>query len=206
MSAEQNPYKVLGVASSAPLAEIKKAWHVFARENHPDKTNNDPKAEVRFKAGSDAWRLLSDPALRAEYDEKPAECAMCEMRPATVGFDLCFMCALRVLHSSAAQGAAPEPKRGRPRPREPAVSPERMRRSPDDYMPGRGSAPSSNDLLGALLGEGAIRAARAQSRVDVRVHVTGDPNHADFVRQVTSNLRLANRIVSPLYKWWIGSG
>lgn len=73
-------------------------------------------------------------------------------------------------------------------------------------MPGPGPHPSSDELLSALLSEGAIRAAQGQARVDVRVHVSGDEAHNEFLLQVTRNLRLANRLARPLYQWLTGSG
>lgn len=207
------PYAVFGVAPTAPLDEIKRAWRRLARDNHPDRCPDDPDADARFKQASAAWDLLSDPARRAAYDAqiRASTCMLCGRQPVTAGFDICFLCALGVAATAAGHGAKPSPK---PQPvdpekydwvRDPDQFAERMRRSPADYMP-TGAAPSSDDLLGALLSEGAIRAAQGNARVDVRVHVSGDVTHNDFVRQVTRNLRLANRIVKPLYRWWSGAG
>jgi molecular chaperone DnaJ len=60
-------YGVLGVRPEASDDEIKKAYRKLAREHHPD-VNNDPEAERRFKEISAAYRTLSDPARRRQYD------------------------------------------------------------------------------------------------------------------------------------------
>ncbi len=61
-------YEVLGVPRDADASEIKKAYRRLARENHPDHNPDDPEAEDRFKAVSEAWSVLSDPDKRRRYD------------------------------------------------------------------------------------------------------------------------------------------
>jgi molecular chaperone DnaJ len=61
-------YEVLGVARTADLAEIKKAFRGLARDCHPDVNPEDPGAEARFKECAEAWEVLSDPERRAAYD------------------------------------------------------------------------------------------------------------------------------------------
>lgn len=63
-----NPYEVLGVASSASADEIKKAYRKIARESHPDLHPGDATAEARFKAAAAAFDLLKDPETRARFD------------------------------------------------------------------------------------------------------------------------------------------
>ncbi|QRP46224.1 molecular chaperone DnaJ [Amycolatopsis sp. FDAARGOS 1241] len=62
-------YKELGVSSDATADEIKKAYRKLAKENHPDANAGNVTAENKFKAVSEAYGVLSDPAKRKEYDE-----------------------------------------------------------------------------------------------------------------------------------------
>ena len=65
----QDYYRTLGVARSATLAEIMKAFRKLARESHPDKHPGDSGAERRFKEINEANAVLSDPSKRAKYDQ-----------------------------------------------------------------------------------------------------------------------------------------
>lgn len=61
-------YAVLGLASSASLDEIKKAFRQKASEFHPDK-NTSELAPVKFREIREAYEVLSDPSARAAYDD-----------------------------------------------------------------------------------------------------------------------------------------
>jgi hypothetical protein len=58
-------YEVLGVAPSAPTAEIRRAYLGLARRHHPDLDSGDAE---RMRAVNDAWATLGDPVRRARYD------------------------------------------------------------------------------------------------------------------------------------------
>ena len=63
-----DPYTVLGVPRSADEAEIKKAYRKLAKELHPDRNKDNPKASERFSAVTAAYDFLSDKDKRARFD------------------------------------------------------------------------------------------------------------------------------------------
>ena len=87
-------YETLGVSRSADVKQIKRAYRDLARKYHPD-VNKDPGADERFKRISEAHHVLTDPELRAQYDQFGPEFR----QYATAG---------------AGQGAAGSPRRGWP--------------------------------------------------------------------------------------------
>ncbi|KAI8894071.1 X-domain of DnaJ-containing-domain-containing protein [Globomyces pollinis-pini] len=62
-------YDLLNVQPDASPAVIKKAYYTKAMKYHPDKNLDDPEAEEKFKAVSEAYQVLSDPQRRAFYDK-----------------------------------------------------------------------------------------------------------------------------------------
>src|SRR3546814_11366082 len=63
-----DPYSTLGVAKTASDAEIKSAYRKLAKELHPDKNKDNPKASEKFSDVTKAYDLLSDKTKRAQYD------------------------------------------------------------------------------------------------------------------------------------------
>ena len=61
-------YSELGVARTADAAAIKRAYRKLAKELHPDRNKDNPKAAERFKQVTAAYDILSDEAKRGQYD------------------------------------------------------------------------------------------------------------------------------------------
>lgn len=64
---DRDYYEVLGVPSNATNEQIRRRFRELARKYHPD-VNRSPDAEHRFKEITEAYRVLSSPSLRADYD------------------------------------------------------------------------------------------------------------------------------------------
>lgn len=65
---QKNHYATLGLASSASLSEIKKAFRQLAAQYHPDR-NHSPEAPLRFRAVQEAYDVLSNSETRHDYDK-----------------------------------------------------------------------------------------------------------------------------------------
>ena len=62
-------YDALGVSKGATQEEIKKAYRKMALKHHPDRNQDDPQAEAKFKEVSQAYETLSDESKRRMYDQ-----------------------------------------------------------------------------------------------------------------------------------------
>ncbi|WP_333819236.1 J domain-containing protein [Ohtaekwangia sp.] len=62
-------YSILGVHTTAHIAEIKRAYRRLAVQYHPDK-NPDPRAHAIFQEINEAYDVLSDPVKKWEYDSR----------------------------------------------------------------------------------------------------------------------------------------
>jgi len=63
-----DPYTTLGVARGASEKDIKAAYRKLAKQLHPDRNKDNPKASERFSVVTRAYDLLSDAGKRARYD------------------------------------------------------------------------------------------------------------------------------------------
>ncbi|MGN6819942.1 MAG: DnaJ C-terminal domain-containing protein [Sphingomonas sp.] len=63
-----DPYSLLGVSRTATEADIKKAYRKLAKELHPDRNKDNPKAAEKFSQVTSAYDLLSDKDKRARFD------------------------------------------------------------------------------------------------------------------------------------------
>lgn len=61
-------YETLGVSRSVGPDELKKAYRKLAMGSHPDRNQDDPEAEHRFKELGEAYEVLKDEDKRAAYD------------------------------------------------------------------------------------------------------------------------------------------
>lgn len=63
-----DPYSTLGISKSATEAEVKSAYRKLAKELHPDRNKDNPKAAEKFSDVTKAYDLLSDKTKRAQFD------------------------------------------------------------------------------------------------------------------------------------------
>lgn len=63
-----DPYATLGLQRGASEKDIKSAYRKLAKELHPDRNQDNPKAAERFSDVTKAYDLLSDKDKRARFD------------------------------------------------------------------------------------------------------------------------------------------
>lgn len=63
-----DPYSLLGIARDADEAAIKSAYRKLAKQLHPDRNTDNPKAAEKFAEVTRAYDLLSDKNKRAQFD------------------------------------------------------------------------------------------------------------------------------------------
>ena len=62
-------YEILGVGREASSDELKKAYRRLAMKHHPDRNQNSPESEEKFKEAKEAYSVLGDPQKRSAYDQ-----------------------------------------------------------------------------------------------------------------------------------------
>ncbi|NOQ42455.1 MAG: DnaJ domain-containing protein [Desulfuromusa sp.] len=75
-----NYYRLLGIPPDTGQRRIKSAYRSLAKRFHPDRNSGSETAAELFRQVNHAYRILSDPKLRALYDQKLAQQ---ENQPAT---------------------------------------------------------------------------------------------------------------------------
>lgn len=76
-------YQSLGIASSASLADIRRAYRALAKLHHPD-VNRAAGAQASFATIALAYEILSNPDKRRDYDAQLARArlnAAVDLRP-----------------------------------------------------------------------------------------------------------------------------
>ena len=63
-----DPYTILGVPRGATEKDIKSAYRKLAKQLHPDRNTDNPKAAEKFSEITQAYDLLSDKDKRARFD------------------------------------------------------------------------------------------------------------------------------------------
>jgi len=66
--AKRDYYEILGVSKGASADEIKKGYRTKAKELHPDRNSDNPKAEAQFKEANEAYEVLKSADKKAAYD------------------------------------------------------------------------------------------------------------------------------------------
>lgn len=79
-----NPYDVLGVPKGASEAEVKKAFRKLAKQYHPDRNADDPKAKDKFAEVNTAYEILGDADKRGQFDRGEIDA---EGKPRFQGFE-----------------------------------------------------------------------------------------------------------------------
>jgi DnaJ-class molecular chaperone len=64
----RDPYQVLGVSPTAGEAEVKKAFRRLAKQHHPDRNKEDPKAKDKFAELNAAYEIVGDKDKRGKFD------------------------------------------------------------------------------------------------------------------------------------------
>ena len=65
---QQDPYELLGIDTDASPEEVRQSYRRLVRQFHPDVSLDKMAAHYHFIQLVDAYKTLSDPALRLQYD------------------------------------------------------------------------------------------------------------------------------------------
>jgi hypothetical protein len=133
-------YAVLGVKPSATSDELRHSFRQRAKEVHPDRNPDKSNwAHEQFERLNDAYDILSDTTLRAEYDGKRRRYRR-ERDPDGMAW-------WERPHPKSSQRSSPENERPDYTPYTPPVSPKRHRQPVYEYIYGRKNAYRPYQLL-----------------------------------------------------------
>ncbi len=79
-------YKTLGVSKNASEDEVKGAYRKLAKEFHPDRNQDNPTAEAKFKEINEAYEVIGDAEKRKLYDQFGADAANGRVPPGGGGY------------------------------------------------------------------------------------------------------------------------
>ncbi|TDR94310.1 DnaJ C-terminal domain-containing protein [Enterovirga rhinocerotis] len=80
----RDPYQALNIKRGADEAEIKRAFRKLAKQYHPDRNADDPKAKEKFAEINTAYEILGDQTKRAQFDRGEIDA---EGKPKFQGFE-----------------------------------------------------------------------------------------------------------------------
>lgn len=80
----KNPYEILSLPTTASEADVKKSFRRLAKQYHPDRKSEDPRAKERFNEITHAYDILGDAAKRAKFDRGEIDN---EGKPKHAGFE-----------------------------------------------------------------------------------------------------------------------
>lgn len=94
-------YDILGVTQNSTEKELKQAYRKLAKELHPD-INKEDDAQEKFHALKEAFEILTNPELKAKYDDQ-----LSKNNPDLFRYDKAFDELLNVFFSNKRSGTIP---------------------------------------------------------------------------------------------------